>query len=359
MVHGLWPIGILIYVLGTFLGGLGANLQRKAFVDEQESNEDDGEDMTPAIQRKVFVCGLILFVCSGIFMAIALNFSSQTSLAPLLLFLLVFNALFAYLINNERIHWLGLDGLAIVIVVIGVSMALVGAPKGVVNYTISQATALIQTSGFITFFTCVPVAIVVIWLAKYYIEYNKLAQEDYSAKIFLYISYGALAGSFGGLNITLTKFLFATITGEGQHSGIKAVICAPLVWIISVFLITTYVMQILVAIEGLEHASAIIVMSAHSVVEEITASMGGIFCFGDARDFKQWQWLLFFFGNLLAIGGVIVLTHSRLKHLNEDRIIPIHESESLTSSFRSRSGISKETSNYVRMESNASPPPTI
>ena len=350
MGHGLWPVGVLIYVLGTFMGGLGANLQRKAFVDEQENEDDD--ERTPAIQQKVFVCGLLLFVGSGIFMAIALNFTSQTSLAPLLLFLLVFNAIFAYLINNERIHWIGLDGFAILVVVAGVSMALVGAPKGVVTYTVAQALELIKTAGFISFFTSVPIAIIIVWLAKYYIESKKLAEQDYSAKIFLYISYGALAGSFGGLNITLTKFLFATIAGEGRHSGVGAVVSTPLIWFISLFLITTYVIQVLVAIEGLEHTSAIIVMSAHSVVEEITASMGGIFCFGDAHDFKQWQWLLFFFGNFLAICGVIILTHSRLKHLNEDRVIPIHESESLTSSVRSHSVLSKENSNYVLMESN-------
>jgi len=82
--------------------------------------------------------------------------------------------------------------------------------------------------------------------------------------------------------------------------------------------VTTYLLQLMVAIEGLEAASAIIVMSAHSVLEEIVASLGGIFCFDDAVNFAQWEWLMFFFGNVLAIIGVYLPTHSRLKHISGD-----------------------------------------
>ncbi len=323
-VDNAWPIGVTIYLVGTLMGGLGANLQRKSFI----KTKDDGtvqidDDETFRNHRKFFVWGLSLFICSGIFMSLALIFTSQTSLAPLLLFLLVFNAVFANIINKERIDWIGLDGLAMVIVVIGISMAIVGAPKESETYNLDQVKTLMSSSGFISFFVTVPIVIAIIWTGKKIIEKKDLASSDYSAKIFLYISYGALAGTFGGLNITSTKLLFATLIGGSEDTGFVSVFTSPIVWLIAVFLVTTYLLQLMVAIEGLEAASAIIVMSAHSVLEEIVASLGGIFCFDDAVNFAQWEWLMFFFGNILALIGVFLLTHSRLKHIiEEDHLLP-------------------------------------
>ncbi len=319
-IHDTWPIGVAVYIIGTLMGGLGANLQRKSFVQKQnnETNSTNNYAIYSTDHQKTFAFGLGLFICSGIFMSLALIFTSQTSLAPLLLFLLVFNAIFANIINKERIDWIGLDGLAMVIVVIGISMAIVGAPKESETYNFDQVKTLMSSSGFISFFVTVPIVIVIIWTGKKFIEKKELANSGYSAKIFLYISYGALAGTFGGLNITLTKLLFATLIGGSEDTGFVSVFTSPIVWLIAVFLVTTYLLQLMVAIEGLEAASSIIVMSAHSVLEEIVASLGGIFCFDDAENFAQWEWLMFFFGNVLAIIGVYLLTHSRLKHISGD-----------------------------------------
>ena len=314
-----WPIGVTIYLLGTLMGGLGANLQRKSFIKKKDGgNTVAHDDDSIKNHSNFFLWGLTLFICSGIFMSLALIFTSQTSLAPLLLFLLVFNAGFANIINKERIDWVGLDGLAMVIVVIGISMAIVGAPKESETYNLDQVKTLMSSTGFISFFVTVPTVIVIIWTGKRVIEKRDLASSGYSAKIYLYVSYGALAGTFGGLNITSTKLLFATLIGGSEDTGFVSVITSPIVWLIAIFLITTYLLQLMVAIEGLEAASSIIVMSAHSVLEEIVASLGGIFCFDDAEYFEQWEWLMFFFGNILAIIGVFLLTHSRLKHITED-----------------------------------------
>jgi hypothetical protein len=127
------------------------------------------------------------------------------------------------------------------------------------------------------------------------------------------MSYGAVAGAFGGVNVTLTKTVFSLIVGQYDRGGIAGILSSGVLWATSIALIATYLLQIIVTVSGLEATSAIIVISAHSVTEEIMATLGGILYFQDYLKFESWSWAMFIIGNMTAVFSVIGLSHLRLR----------------------------------------------
>jgi len=316
----LWPLGIAIYVAGTIGEAFGANLQRRSLTDEASRiAATPGEEPKGKFQQKLWVIGFLLFVFAGISMSGALFFATQTVLAPLQLFLFVSNAFFATWINKENFAWFGWDGWALVLVVTGVTMAVVAAPKHTEHYSNEEMVWLMRQAGFIVFCCFSGSFLIGTWYLKRRIlascQHDPRTIQRRWVRTVLNMSYGAIAGAFGGVNVTLTKTVFSLIVGEFNQAGIKAVLSSPLLWGTSFVLVGTYVLQIVVTVSGLEATTAIIVLSAHSVTEEVMATLGGILYFQDYLKFEVWAWIVFTLGNLMAIASVIGLSHLRLRDM--------------------------------------------
>lgn len=314
----LWPLGVAIYVSGTVGEALGANLQRKSLTTEAEHAEvDESYQPRGKLQQKLWLFGFVIFVTSGICMSVSLFFASQTVLAPLQLFLFVSNSIFANCINKESFNFMGWDGFALFFVVVGVTMSIISAPKHTESYSNSELMSLMRQPGFIAF-CCFAGGFI---LAVTYMKRRILASCENDPRRIqrrwvhtaLNMSYGATAGAFGGVNVTLTKTVFSLIVGQFDDGGMVAVISSPVLWVVSIVLVGTWVLQIIVTVSGLEVTSAIIVISAHSVTEEVMATSGGILYFQDYLKFSPQDWAVFFCGNLIAIVSVIALSHLRLR----------------------------------------------
>jgi len=317
-MSSLWPLGVTIYISGTIGEALGANLQRKSLTTEvSRAEEDPSYEQRGKFQQKLWAIGFFLFVFAGIFMSVALFFASQTVLAPLQLFLFVSNAVFANCINKENFRWLGWDGLALLFVVVGVTMSLVSAPKHTESYSNDELMWLMRQPGFIAFCSFAGSFIILVWLTKRRIlafcRNDPRRIQSRWLRTVLNMSYGATAGAFGGVNVTFTKTVFSLIVGQFNNGGIVAVLSSAVLWVFSIVLIGTWFLQIVVTVSGLEVTSAIIVISAHSVTEEVMATCGGILYFQDYLKFAPWTWTVFITGNLIAISSVIGLSHLRLR----------------------------------------------
>jgi hypothetical protein len=321
-MSSLWPLGITIYISGTVGEALGANLQRKSLTNDADRIlNDPSYQHRGKFRQKLWVTGFILFVCAGIFMSFALFFASQTVLAPLQLFLFLSNVVFASLINNETFIWLGWDGAAMLCVIFGVTMSVVSAPKHTADYTSEEMLWLMRQSGFIAFCCFAGFFLIFMTLVKRRILISchrdpRTIQRRW-VRTLLNMSYGSIAGAFGGVNVTLTKSVFSLMVGQFNDGGFLGVISSPVLWVTGIVLIGTYVMQIVNTVSGLEVTSAIIVISAHSVTEEVVAASGGILYFQDYLNFHTWAWPVFVLGNMLAIFSVIGLSHLRLHDLEE------------------------------------------
>jgi len=313
----LWPLGAIIYILGTFGESLGANLQRKSLLREARLVEANPEYKARGkFKQATWKVGFFMFVGAGICMSIALFFASQTLLAPLQLFLFISNVGFANLINREPFNWIGADGISTAFVIGGVIMCVVSAPKATHNFDSDELIQLMQQPGFISF--CVGAFALICFLFFSKRAILKSCGNDPKTipqrwkRTYLNMSYGALAGAFGGVNVTLTKTTFSLMSGEFEDDGIVGVVSSPLLWGVSITLICTYVGQMWVTVNGLGIASAIIVISSHSVTEEVVATLGGILYFEDYEQFDAHTWALFCVGNIVAIAAVIYLSHLRL-----------------------------------------------
>jgi len=108
------------------------------------------------------------------------------------------------------------------------------------------------------------------------------------------------------------------IGAEYDKDGIVGVIASPMMWAVSVTVIGTYVTQMKCTVDGLEQCSAMIVVSAQSVTEEVWATLGGICYFQDYKQFELWSALVFVGGNSLAVAGVLFLAYYRLAEERED-----------------------------------------
>ena len=322
-MSSLWPLGIAIYVAGTIGEAFGANLQRRSLTDEASrvAAAATPEEQQPKgkFQQRLWVIGFLLFVFAGISMSGALFFATQTVLAPLQLFLFVSNAFFATWINKENFAWFGWDGRALVFVVTGVTMAVVAAPKHTEHYSNEEMVWLMRQAGFIVFCCFSGSFLIGVWYIKRRIlascQHDPRTIQRRWVRTVLNMSYGAIAGAFGGVNVTLTKTVFSLIVGEFNVGGMKAVLSSPILWGTSFVLVGTYVLQIVVTVSGLEATTAIIVLSAHSVTEEVMATLGGILYFQDYLKFEVWSWIVFSLGNLMAIASVIGLSHLRLRDM--------------------------------------------
>ena len=252
----LWPLGVLIYVAGTFGESLGANLQRKSILRERaQKEEDESYEELPKFKQRTWKVGFFMFVGAGICMSLALFFASQTLLAPLQLFLFISNVIFANLINREPFNWFGKDGMATAFVIIGVIMCVVSAPKATHDLTDDEMIVLMQKPGFISFCVCAFLLIVFLFVTKR--EIMKGCNGDPRTipqrwkRTYLNMSYGALAGAFGGVNVTLTKTTFALLEGEFKEGGMLGILSSPLLWGVALTLICTYVGQMWVTVNAL------------------------------------------------------------------------------------------------------------
>jgi len=307
-----WVVGVVIYIFGTTCMALGANLQR--FSLTKESYKEPGAQRTK-IQQPVWVTGILMFICSGFFLSLGLIFATQTILAPMILFIFPSNSLFAHFLNGEPFRW-GTDGVATAMIMVGVGMCELAAPRNSDYRTAAQFLELYASYPFIIF--------VVLWCSFtggiLYARHKILMAVDGNIEEitaawktdFLHLSYGAMAGALGAMCITLTKSVFELMAEGWKHDGFLGVIGSPLLWVVVVVLVSCYVMEMKWTVEGLESCSAMIAVPTQTVTEEIVAMFGGILYYQDFRKFGPGTGVLFALGNLIAVVSMIALAHFQL-----------------------------------------------
>eukprot|EP00948_MAST-09A_sp_MAST-9A-sp1_P002821 g2821.t1 len=307
-----WFLGVFLYISGTFCLALGANLQRYSILSEFKKPEGQ---QRPKSKQPLWIFGVVFYVSCGFMLSAALEFATQAQLAPLLLCIFVFNCALATLMNNEPFEC-ATDGICIGVVCVGLIITIIVAPKENTDYTSDQMIELYKQPSFVCFIVILALFILLMFFTKYSLTREvdgDLSRIENSFDLMLLnLSFGGLAGSFGGLNITLTKSVLSLITGEYEKGGFSHVFSSALLWILGLLLISTYVIQMKFTTDGLEACSATTIVSCQAVTEEIVATMGGLLYFQDYVQFTLSTGFLFMIGNLLAIGAVVTMTWIRL-----------------------------------------------
>jgi len=254
---------------------------------------------------------------SGMLLSVALVFASQTLLSPCGTFIFVANSLCAKYMNHESFRWTR-DGLCIFGIVVGVVICVIVAPKEDSSYDADQLIELYQGTSFIVF--------MIFWVlttSGLYITRWKILKDhggditnvtDRTKLTILNLVYGAFPGLLGGMNITLTKTIFTVIGGQySDHGGIVGVVTSPLPYILGISVGTCYVWQLRAMTNALDACCAMVIICTESVVEEMIATLGGLFYFQDYKNFKAWQLGVFALGMIIAVCAAASLTILRMR----------------------------------------------
>ena len=230
--------------------------------------------------------------------------------------IIITNSLFAHYLNKEKFNWKIECGLTL-LTLCGVAACIIAVPKNSHSYTSQEMIKLFSNLSFIIYSALLSLLIILLTGMKLY--YKRIKQPSNWQTTFRNMSYGALAGSLGGMNVTLTKTIFSLITGEWDKGGIVLVLSSYLFWCVLTILITSYVIQIWLTAIGLENCSSIIIISTHAIVEEIISILGGLFYFQDYLLFETWNWIVFILGIIASLIAVIFLVHYK-SNQNSDEI---------------------------------------
>jgi len=308
----MWFVGVLIYITGALGQSYGANLQRQ---DERLKESEAQLDTAPKTCRSLR--GVIAMAISGTFMSLSLLFAAQTQIAPLCLCMFAGNFFFAYWINDEPFDP-RTDGLCILVVTLGVLLCLLAAPKTDSTYDEKEMWQhLILSPTWITFAVAAPALIFGMICLKTVLSLRLSSTSEPLpwTETALNMCWGALPGSVGGVNITLSKTLFSLIIGQfnNHDHDVMAVLECPTVYVVGLSLGTTFLLQNALIVDGLKACTAITVMSTFAVSEMIVAICGGIFCFHDFNNFTAVRAATFAVGVLVAVTGVVMITRFRVE----------------------------------------------
>ncbi|KAL1499752.1 hypothetical protein AB1Y20_012439 [Prymnesium parvum] len=317
----LWFVGICIMCFGAFCQAFGANLQQLSISKEAKKPE-----ARPARKQPLFVTGVFLLVSAGIVSATALIFSAQSLLAPLILLIFIANPLVAHYVNHEPFCW-KTDGTLTAVVAASVGIILAFAPHHSASFSAEHMVWLFEQPSFFAFLGIVTIVIATSYLVKRRIflrinrDWSKL--DNLYDRTIVHLSYGILGGTFGGLNITLTKATFTLIMDTfdegaskgGFFEGLATLFTSSwLLYVTSFALLATFLLELKCTTDGLQASSAMIVVSTLSVVEEVVATLGALLYFQDYHYFTPVKAIVFAMGNLVAVLGVITMAALRLRN---------------------------------------------
>ena len=126
------------------------------------------------------------------------------------------------------------------------------------------------------------------------------------------MSYGAIAGAFGGVNVTLTRTVFSLIVGEYDNGGILGMVSSPALWATAFVLSQPSCCRSSSQIgprsgfRDYRHLGPFRHGGSHGDVRWHSY-------FQDYLRFGAWEWAVFIVGNVIAIISVIGLSHLRLR----------------------------------------------
>ena len=124
---------------------------------------------------------------------------------------------------------------------------------------------------------------------------------------------GALAGAVGGINVTLTKAIFAMLVDAASRGGLKKVFSTYLIYVVAVCVVATYLLEIRLTVHGLEQVGAMIFLPTFAVVEQLVIAMGAMLVFQDYALFTSLGASMFAIGNFLALSAVLGMSYARLR----------------------------------------------
>lgn len=289
-------IGIVVYVLGCLAYALGPNIQKYALQSEENGSK-----------KMLWMSGVTIYISAGILWSIALIFASITILAPILSLAVVFNFMFARIMNGEvltRTHLYSGSFIVVSIVLTALSARKVGETEFEVIENEPCKDNMDHLDEWLNTF---PGVCWVLAAALLLGIWTLMVKQLNESSMLVPFTYGTIAGFYGGA---------ASVTIQALIYFIKIVIAGKCVYPFKqitfafgiIFALVMEVEQLNWINRGLERYDASFIATMEIIVNEVTASTGGVFLFhGMDALTESVDVALYVFGMLFAFGGCVLL----------------------------------------------------
>ncbi|KAI9467566.1 magnesium transporter NIPA-domain-containing protein [Coemansia mojavensis] len=377
--HQVW-IGVLLVLVGGATLNIGLNLQKYAFRKRQEKqaassakSAEHCSSSTPPrsvsadhISRQsldisvadtmgrastnqpcskyakwlqstlnpIWLLGLGIFVVGNVINFIALQFAPQSLVAPLGAVSLVTNVVVAPLLNNEKIGWFDIGGIALIIA----GCVIVVVFSGIVqqNYRLCMLVQLLKARPTVVYLCIISAAIICTYSFLWIVEQgvrrstagidaagNSQIRQSRATRLIppissasRYVRYGLpLAyASLGSFMAALTTLFAKTLVNllsvslfdhDNQFTSF-------LPWAILLITVFTAASQVYWINQGLLRYDALLQVPVFYVVWTVLDIIGGGIYFNEFKAFTAVKYVLFVLGVLVIFSGVSLLAN-RLK----------------------------------------------
>jgi drug/metabolite transporter (DMT)-like permease len=198
-----WLIAVAIIVCGTVVNNLGVNFQKLALGMRSQKP-------APKIPWKlVWIVGIIAIVVGSVCDFLALGFGDQILVTPLTSMSLVWNLIFASIIQKEKISVM--DGVWTAVIIAGCVLTVVFASHENTSYSADQLFAFYGDTPFIVFAVLVVLVLIALGVFGKWADRVERRQGTNSAaykriaKIHL-LSYPCASGLVGAQSISFGAF---------------------------------------------------------------------------------------------------------------------------------------------------------
>lgn len=307
-----WLLGTILSLGGNLLINLGVNFQKKSYVEETVN--------MMSYNIKSMYLGISLYILGKFASFSAYIFCNQSILAGLSAFGLVFNSIFAPIINKEVFTWN--DGGAITLVLIGSFIMISNTSRTHTSYTICELISMLKQSRTIAWILFIFISIFSLFFAVKYVEINStwnlpndrfnflksetvfLNEESIVLKylmVFVYVFLSSFIASF----TTLSVKILGQIADRSINEQGPAFTFTTFFFIGTLFLCTF--LQIYWLNRALKHYDALVTLPIFHMSWTVLSILTAGIYFQDFDSYSKKQMKEFVIGVLIIFCGSIFL----------------------------------------------------
>jgi len=298
-----WLIAVLLASLASFVSNLGLTLQK---LQHQRNASSPSSVQRQYHCQKLWITGLVLIILGSLADFTALSFGPQSLIAPLGSLTLVSNAIFAPLLLKE--HLSPNDIIATSIIIVGSTIAVIFASHDDKIYTMSELFDFYWRVPFAIYASFIVLFVVCVLIFVRHVE--RLEEQDPKMRvryhIFYRLSYPSISGAIGAQSILFAKCSVELLVNTFHGSGLLFAHYQS--YFVLAAMTTTIFLQIHWLNEGLRRYPAsytVPVFTAFWIVLSVTS---GLIFYKEYQGMTWGQLGLFFFGVLVSIVGVYLLS---------------------------------------------------
>lgn len=326
----VYEIAIPLSVLGNFLNSVGYIIQKKGHM-QVLAQTVEGKPPPSYVKNKMWIIGFAVYTIGSLLHGSALGFGSQAVLTPMESITLVANTFLSPIFLGEKLR--RRDLYAVLLIIIGCTLAVVFGPNTDSDYDSNQLIALYFQPAFMVMSGCILIIVIIDYVGvvktKARCKERGVEQDGtmrpYGA-FFLLCSYTIIAGVIGSYNVLLTKsffeMFFTTVGGNSQ-------LTSPWFYLITVFFLLANFSAEKWKQRALGVFGAMYVVPIYQVVVIVGGISVGAVYFKEFESLSTLNLFMFVLGVGITLAGVYVLAVAEgqktrsWKSIVEKKVLPV------------------------------------